>query len=269
MRIEGSLPEQKPLEQPAAEKPQRRFSVIYRTAAAAACFLFVAAGITLAASLGGMRGNMKTENCTPAQDAVYNNAEGVNEYKGDMRDAENHPAKSAMQQDAMESEDNAALAEESAAPEFSLEDEGLSFSEADVLQRTEAFAEVMVDSVTQDAQGRMTCRVTVGTAYSAIEVPAQMELQFDAAYPPEEGHSYLLPLCRDAQGAWMLSETAAPQMELTGGQLLIHDGWTTLMAENPVRADAYTSDQNPYADHMYYVSASAINRLLDVWESKQ
>ena len=46
MRIESSLPEQSA--PPAAEeKPKRKISVIYRTVAAAACFLFVAGGVML------------------------------------------------------------------------------------------------------------------------------------------------------------------------------------------------------------------------------
>lgn len=54
-RIEGSLPAQKPSVQPETGKRKPRISVIYRVTAAAACFLFVAAGLTLWGSMHGIQ----------------------------------------------------------------------------------------------------------------------------------------------------------------------------------------------------------------------
>ena len=302
MRIESSLPAQSA--PPAVEEPpKRKISVIYRTVAAAACFLFVAGGLMLYGISRMPSKNAETapmliqENEAAEDRALYDNAVGgAPAAKQEQADAQ---YKSGLNADIPAHQNYAPecdMAAEEAAQEQAytltyaelqvpqtntiaantdrskLQTGGDAFSEEAVLKKTQVIAKAEVTKGVQDpGTGVMRYTIKLLDCYRGAEDPqVEMSIESSSPYLLEQAHVYVLPLTKTEDG-WALSFPDAPQIEVTlDGRLLCHSGWTSLLqnGRTPVICEPQTED-DCYYDRMYLTDTDNLDALLDVWESLQ
>lgn len=289
-RIEDNLPEQKPALQP---KPHIQRSILHRTMAAAACFLFVAAGV----SLWSNQKKIETNDTAPSNSDMQSNHYMAPELSGDDADEEadgdafdyHHAAGDEAEAEAPA--DAPADAENSPSGMLTYADldvphgasiagsiqtellgaDGQYFSETDVLADTDCFVDVIVQESGQDVQtGEMVYTLEVVDVYGA-DVPEYDTLYIftSSPYLLETEHEYVLPLRHTSSAEqWALSYSCAPQIERTrDNQVLCHNGWYSLMNDDckPVLCDSYGADDFFY-DRMYLTGYTELEAFLYQWE---
>ncbi len=149
--------------------------------------------------------------------------------------------------------------------------QGVYFSEADVLAKTECFVDAQVIAVTASAQsGKVTYQMQIHEVYgtNALQKAQTLTFSSETAYLLQNNHLYFLPLTCE-EGTWQLAYACAPQIELTlDGAAVHHNGWHTLMddASKPLVCEQFGVDDYFY-DRMYLSQGSALAALLEEWEN--
>ncbi|MCR4647198.1 MAG: hypothetical protein K5695_17625 [Oscillospiraceae bacterium] len=272
-RIEANLPAQ-PAQQPAEEPPKRKISMVYRTIAAAACFVFVAGGLAVWGLSQTAKNARKTETARPSysnnvdfagEQAVQEQAAEAPAEEAEAYEPQGEAAAPAMDEQALDFAgdqlyDGTAKSEEAkrenkltyaqlkvpqtteiaAVTDRSKLKTGDSyFTEESVLENTFAIvkAEVLRGSQ-EESSGVMTYTLHVLESYSRGEGPGvTLTLSTSSPYLMEKGHVYYLPLHYDDSipGDWELSYADAPQIECTqDGKILYHSGWATLLQRQSI-----------------------------------
>ncbi len=282
-RIESRLPEQQPAQQPAGKRSHIQMMAFARIAAA--CLLLVI--------VGAKSYQMFQKSLHPAKTDENQSYFTAEESSGE--EAEDSPKGEADAWDAKYG-DAAEENEGIAAPEASTSDEkellhysdlavpgsgsiplsvplkapeGSYFSEADVLEQTECFVDVIVqDGVQEPDTGAVVYSMEVVDCYGA-EVPENsLTIVSDTPYLLEIGHEYVLPLRQTEDAAWALTDACAPQFERTqDGKVLFQSGWYSLMTEEsvPVLCDSRGTDDYFY-DRMYLTGYAELEAFLREWE---
>ncbi len=149
--------------------------------------------------------------------------------------------------------------------------QGVYFSEADVLAKTDCFVDAQVMAVTASAQsGELTYQIQIHEVHGtdALQKTQMLTFSSETAYLLQNEHLYFLPLTC-VEGTWQLAYECAPQIELTlDGTAVHHNGWHTLMddASKPLVCKQFGADDYFY-DRMYLSQGSALAALLEEWEN--
>lgn len=273
-RIEQQLPDR----QSAASEPQKaplRMTVLRRVMTAAACFLFVAAGI----SVFIRSDSLKTMEENTVGDPMENTAESVmEENPGNLQENEGEqedyrpeyatePSADVLSYESLQFARTDQTV--SVLDRDQLGTEGEYFSEAAVLERTECFVDVKVQSGSQNPEsGIMTYTLEVVDVYGTdvLAKDTTLTLQTYSAYLLEAGHEYLLPLYMEER-SWKLSYECAPQLELTlDGSAVYHSGWQSLRreADPSLRYERYGTDDYFY-DRMHLGDAGVLLSFVEHW----
>lgn len=280
-RIESRLPEQQPAQQPAGKKPHIQMMAFARIAAA--CLLLVIVG---AKSYQMFQKSLHS--AKPDEDQSYFTAEESSEEEAEGSQ-KGEDAWDVQYGDAAEKNEGIAAPEASTSDEKELlhysdlavpgsgsihlsvplkAPEGSYFSEADVLEQTACFVDVIVQDGVQGLDtGAVVYSMEVVDCYGA-EVPENsLTIVSDTPYLLEIGHEYVLPL-RQTGDAWELTDACAPQFERTqDGKVLFQSGWYSLMTEEsvPVLCDSRGTDDYFY-DRMYLTGYAELEAFLREWE---
>ena len=272
-RIEANLPAQ-PAQQPVAETPKRRISMVYRTIAAAACFVFVAGGLAVWGLSQGAKNAKQSETAFPSysnkvefagEQAAEEAVAEAPEEEAEAYEPQGEAAAPAMDDQALDfageylngdtakseeaKRDNKLTYAQLKVPQTTeiaaatdrskLKTEDSYFTEESVLENTFAIVRAEVLRGSQDeTSGMMTYTLVVQESYSRGEGPGEtLTLSTSSPYLMEKGHVYYLPLHYDdsISGDWELSYADAPQIECTqDGKILYHSGWATLLQSQSI-----------------------------------
>ena len=267
-RIETRLPEQN------LSKPVNKIHVSFmsRAVTAAACLLFIIAGLSLRNPRTDLNQKENTESAVPAADnASYDDmAEAIQDNEPI---AENHviaPVKSKpIRYSELQVSQEKVLA--SQVNYQKLGADGEYFNEDEILSKTQYFFDVRVIDGEQDENtGEMTYLLSIihvlGGEREGEPEQAQITLKSRSAYVLEINHEYILPVYYDDD--WNLAYSCAPQIEKTADeQLIIPNGFYTLMTDTaPVLYDSYGQDDYFY-DRMFLTGESNLKLLIQKWQS--
>lgn len=289
-RIENHLPEQAPM-QIEQSQPRQSRSILYRTMAAAACFLFVIACARLwhlKDSLPSQYGESnKTHYMDDASSKEYNDYDYndfVQDNAADEAEDSNSSAGAKADHPASGKEETLHYSEIAVPQNHDIADQVQTellgteeaytetyFHEPDVLSQTEAFVHVIIRNGTQAEDGRITYEMNILEHYGTAQDTDNLFITTDSPYIMEQWHEYWLPLYRNSAGEWMLSYEGAPQIESTqDGQILFHNGWASLVQEQniPVLCDI-CSENDYFYDRMYLTDTETLRALLIQWETEK
>ncbi len=149
--------------------------------------------------------------------------------------------------------------------------QGVYFSEADVLAKTDCFVDAQVIAVSASARtGVLTYQVQIHAVHGtdALQKAQTLTFESETAYLLQKEHLYFLPLIFE-DGTWQLAYACAPQIELTlDGDAVHHNGWHSMMdaASKPLVCEQFGADDYFY-DRMYLSEGNAIAVLLEEWEN--
>lgn len=288
-KIEQRLPEQRTVVQ---EKQKISHKVLYRTMAAAACFLFVVSGVIL---LRTRLVPVKNDSIYMTQDAVSNEAPAGKENYGAPVRKENYEAPAEEEcneaaEGAADEEYDASMKEFTANGNASLTYADLSvpdggepqvqtdqlsadgyFTQEEVLRQAELFVDVQVTDAQQLASGEISYTLSVISVYAGTEtsIGDSITIVNRSPYLLKTGHEYVLPIYDES--GWQLAGDCAPQMELTlDGKVLYHSGWISLMSESavPVTCERRSKDDFFY-DRMYLTGQAELVSFLQDWENSR
>ncbi|MDO4944472.1 MAG: hypothetical protein Q4E74_04625 [Ruminococcus sp.] len=141
------------------------------------------------------------------------------------------------------------------------------FVEQKVLQETEYFADVTVQSARLTSHGgQYVLKVNQTYSYDGEELSiSDITLKSATPYILQENREYLIPLAKDGDNWYIVFENA-PQIELTlDGGAVFQNGWNSL-EEHSCAVDKEESGVNDfYYDRMRYCSAQDLQELIDNW----
>lgn len=141
------------------------------------------------------------------------------------------------------------------------------FVEQKVLQETEYFADVTVQSARLTSHGgQYVLKVNQTYSYDGEELSiSDITLKSATPYILQENREYLIPLAKDGDNWYIVFENA-PQIELTlDGGAVFQNGWNSL-EERSCAVDKEESGVNDfYYDRMRYCSAQDLQELIDNW----
>lgn len=255
-KIEANLPEQ-PVSQPV--KRTIRMTAGTKFLTIAACFLLVIAGVQL------VRPRLATQmENTPASDSASSTAD--EEIYDNTADAEIQEEKKLVSY-----QDLNISHEKNIASQVNLSLLGTNdqlFEENAILAKTEFFLDVKVLEGFQDDSGKMHYTLEILAVYGGELSQETITVETNSAYLLEQNHEYVIPVYIQNQN-YALSCECAPQIEKTyDNQLIIPNGWHTLMQgeTTPVLYDSYGIDDYFY-DRMYLTGDLNLELLLQKWES--
>ncbi len=318
-KIESQLPEQKPLTQP--EKPVIKMHTFYRVMAGVACFMFVLAGASLV-RIGTHKNEMMTAPMANDSAAVQMHDEAYEDNAGDDADSGGDSAQELPEMNAVAPAENSASASKSAdnakldtadslTAEYAegmkkysdlqfrehyfstnnddinttpLSADGEYFNEEDVLEKSQAFVEVLITEHSQLTTGEILYTAQVNDVYGADKIREKiwssetLTILTKSPYLLENEHTYVLPLylSEDSEN-WNLSYECAPQIELTEDyQVVYHNGWHTITEG----ADEYEDGAEPllydsigvddfFYDRMYLTGYNALIELYVKFDQMQ
>ncbi|MBR6044034.1 MAG: hypothetical protein IKP47_00215 [Ruminococcus sp.] len=146
-----------------------------------------------------------------------------------------------------------------------------SFNEDAVLAQTDILLEcLIVKAEPKDSFCTYTAEVINGYARSGEGLQAGSQITFDSASPVllSEGGQYLLPLAKNGDGYKLVFESA-PQIEyVPGGNIVFHDGWTTLCEGSETCIYPTNSYNSEYSGRMRLAPAENIQKLTDKWAGR-
>ncbi len=288
-RIENRLPEQTLVQ--IEQSPRRSRSILYRTMAAAACFLFVIACARL----------FHLKNSLPSQYGESNETHYM--YDDSSEEAIDHDCNDFVQDSAADdAEDMHSSAEAEASPPIAGKGGTLCYSEiavpqnhdiadqvqtdllgtedaytdtyfneSDVLAQTEMFVHVIIRDGVQSEDGSITYEMNVLERYGTVQDSDKLFITTDSPYIMEQWHEYWLPLCRNSAGEWVLAYECAPQIESTqDGQVLFQNGWVSLIQKQNIPVLCDICGENDYFyDRMYLTATETLRALLIQWETEK
>lgn len=274
-RIEQQLPAQKPMMEKTQQASQAheslRMTALRRTLTAAACFLLVAAGVSVYARSG----RLDTQNDKASNDLIEENAESfMNEAPEDAYENEGEAAApmdtEPLRYDSLQFAESAQRV--TVLDRSQLGIDNAFFNEDAVLAQTECFVDVKVHSGQQDPEsGIMTYTLEVVNTFGmdVLEKGAELTVQTYSAYILEAGHEYLLPLYME-ENSWKLSYECAPQLELTlDGKAVYHSGWQSLqrVGDRALICESHGADDYFY-DRMYLGDAGIVLTFVETWAAQ-
>ena len=264
-KIEANLPEQ-PVSQPV--KRTIRMTAGTKFLTIAACFLLVIAGVQL------VRPRLATQmENTPASDSASSTADAEIYDNDNAADAAPDDADAEIREEKklVSYQDLNISHEKTIASQVNLSLLGTNdqlFEENAILAKTEFFLDVKVLEGMQNDSGTMHYTLEILDVYGGELSQETITLETNSAYLLEQNHEYVIPVYVQNQN-YALSCECAPQIEKTyDNQLIIPNGWHTLMQgeTTPVLYDSYGIDDYFY-DRMYLTGDLNLELLLQKWES--
>lgn len=290
-RIENNLPEQKP-DSDLQPKPGIHRNILYRTLAAAACFLFVAAGLSLWNSQNDTKIKLKNDSATPQYTPDMAGEEAEEEVQAEGGYYADAAPEDGADEEAVEDNYVAAAPEDEHTVSETLTYADLDIRDADekiadkvdrnllhmddeffslpaLLEETECFADAVVEEGEQDKEtGEIIYTLWINQTYGTSNLSGRLSLSTASPYLMEIGHCYTLPLCHDSDGNWTLTNASAPQVERTyDHKVLLHNGWYTLINEYSIPVLCDSNGKNDFFyDRMYLISETSLEYFLHEWE---
>lgn len=142
------------------------------------------------------------------------------------------------------------------------------FVEKDVLEETEFFADVIVESADLSNMSSATYTMKVNAVYYK-DIRREIDhltIVSSTPYILQANREYLLPLKQTTDGNYALVFENAPQIELTlDGGAVFQNGWTVLAEDSQSLEKKSLSANDFFFDRMRYIPELDINRLLEEW----
>lgn len=142
------------------------------------------------------------------------------------------------------------------------------FVEADVLENTDFFLDCTVNSAVYDPDTE-TVTYTVSPIHvicpESIALPYELEIKSGRAYVLSVGNEYLLPIAASADGEYYVTDSSAPQIELTEeGYVLFQNGWNSLIdGDEQYLWKNSASPDDFFYDRMNITAESKLQNLFD------